>query len=656
MVKLICLRDIGKHYGGEGGRPRTDVLCGIDLEIEAGEFIAIVGASGSGKSTLMNILGCLDRPSSGQYLFNGKDVATLNSDQLAELRRETFGFVFQAYHLIPTESARENVEIPALYAGVSETARQARATDLLKRLGLADRLDNSPSQLSGGQQQRVSIARALMNGGQVILADEPTGALDKETGESVMALLVELAAGGHTVILITHDHQLAKQAQRVIHIQDGKIVGDKRSLSADYSQHSTLVSAEEHDNSRPPLTKTTHNHRNRLPREELRNAWRVLRINRARTLLTLLGIIIGVASVIVMLAVGEGTKREVMTQLNAMGPNMLHVGSTTPKAGGPRGVITEADLDAIARVPEVLRVMPMLRDTALVRRGAISRNYEVRATTAVLPAMNRWPIALGRFYTEEEDSNVAPVVVLGHLAYQRFFPDKSDPLGQQILIKNAPYQIIGVMSEKGSDSGYSNHDERLYVPRRTGMVRVFPAQRNDTYLIAEAVSSHLLQQAEKKLQSLLQERHGVDDFWVNNAAARHQAELTTRNNMTLMLALIAAISLLVGGIGVMNVMLMTVRERVREIGIRMANGARQRDILRQFITEAALVSLLGSVIGAIFSQVIIVILALIGVPVAFSLSAVVAAMVCAVATGLVFGLMPARQAARLDPVAALAGE
>lgn len=644
-MSLIYLRNISKHYADNNGGPRTEVLCGIDLEINAGDFVAIVGASGSGKSTLMHILGCLDRPTSGQYLLDGEDVATLNSDQLAALRRERFGFVFQAYHLIPTESARENVEIPALYAGVTQSDRQSKATELLCRLGLADRLDNAPSQLSGGQQQRVSIARALMNGGQIILADEPTGALDSETGENVMELLSNLAADGHTVVLITHDQQLAARARRVIQIQDGRIVSDSRNQSS--SDDIKLVRQQK------SLPKAD---RYRLPQEELRDAWRVLRISRARTLLTLLGIIIGVASVIVMLAVGEGTKREVMAQLNAMGPNMLHVGSSIPKAGGPRGIITEADLDAIARLPEVHQMMPMLRDTALVRRGNISRNYEVRATTAVLPEMNRWPLARGRFFTEDEDQNVAPVVVLGYLAYQRFFPDKSDPLGQQILIKNAPYQIIGVLSEKGNDSGYSNHDERLYVPRRTGMVRVFPAQRNETYLIVEVVSSELLQQAEQQLHTLLQERHGIDDFWVNNAAARHQAKLATRNYMTLMLALIAAISLLVGGIGVMNVMLMTVRERVREIGIRMACGARQRDILRQFITEATLVSLLGSVIGALLSQLIIVTLALTGVPVAFSAIAVIIVMACAIITGIAFGLMPARQAARLDPVVALAGE
>lgn len=657
-MPLICLRDINKHYGGEGGVPRVDVLHGINLQIDSGEFVAIVGVSGSGKSTLMHILGCLDRPSSGQYCFNGDDVATLDSDQLAALRREAFGFVFQAYHLISTESARENVEVPAIYAGMEEASRQARATELLQRLGLGDRMDNRPSLLSGGQQQRVSIARALMNGGTVILADEPTGALDSETSEQVMDLLANLAAKGHTVILITHDYKLAARSQRIIEIQDGRIVGDNRNSRQSECENTEAISGVRGDGT----SRRTHLHHNQsaLLREELRDAcraaWRVLRINRARTLLTLLGIIIGVASVVVMLAVGEGAKRAVMAQLNAMGSNLLHVGSAVPKTGGPRGTITEDDMAAITQMPEVRRIMPILRDSALVRQGAISRNYEILATSEVLPAINRWPLAQGRFYTAEENRNVAPVVVLGHLAYQRFFPGGTDPLRQQILIREAPYEIIGVLSEKGAESGHSNHDERLYVPRRTGMVRVFPAKRNDSYLIVEVVNSDQVQHAEERLKALLMERHGREDFWVNNAAARQQAELATRNSLTLMLALIAAISLLVGGIGVMNVMLMTVRERIREIGIRMATGARQRDILRQFITEAALVSLLGGAIGATLSLVIIAVLALVGVPVALSLAAVLSAVICAVIIGVAFGFMPARQAARLDPVVSLAGE
>jgi ABC-type lipoprotein export system ATPase subunit len=232
---LIELQDIRKSYGGRvergggqasSGSPATAVLHGVSLRLHAGEFVAIVGASGSGKSTLMHILGCLDRPSAGRYLFDGQDVAGFDADALAWLRREAFGFVFQGYHLVPSESARENTEIPALYAGMPEAERRARATALLERLDMGARLDHRPHQLSGGQQQRVAIARALMNGGRIILADEPTGALDSKSGAEVMALLHELADAGHTVILITHDRSVAAQARRVIEIRDGRIVAD----------------------------------------------------------------------------------------------------------------------------------------------------------------------------------------------------------------------------------------------------------------------------------------------------------------------------------------------------------------------------------------------------------------------------------------------
>ena len=223
---LIELREVRKRFGGRDGVPEVEILHGIDLRIRAGEYVAIVGASGSGKTTLMNILGCLDRPSSGEYLFQGEAVPGLDDDALAALRREVFGFVFQGYHLIGTSSALDNVAMPARYAGVSEQARHKRAAALLSRLGLADRLQYLPHQLSGGQQQRVSIARALVNGGRVILADEPTGALDSTSGEQVMQQLDELAAAGHTLILITHDPAVAARARRIISMADGRIVGD----------------------------------------------------------------------------------------------------------------------------------------------------------------------------------------------------------------------------------------------------------------------------------------------------------------------------------------------------------------------------------------------------------------------------------------------
>jgi macrolide transport system ATP-binding/permease protein len=648
-VPLIELRGIRKRYGG-GDQPEVEVLHGVDLTIHAGEFVAIVGTSGSGKSTMMNILGCLDRPTEGTYKFNGQDVSTLSSDALAWLRREAFGFVFQGYHLIPTESARENVEVPAIYSGIDETARSERASALLTRLGMAEKMGNRPNQLSGGQQQRVSIARALMNGGNIVLADEPTGALDSKSGAEVMVLLRELADAGHTVILITHDRDVAEQARRVIEIKDGNIIADSGTTvpPASVNKFASINMHDAEKDQGTPLLTGLH--------EALRTAWRGMKINRSRTILTLLGIVIGVVSVIVMLAIGEGAKQQVVAQMGAMGPNMMYVGSRVPDNGGPVGVITLDDFEAILTLPEVVRVMPVLRDPALARYGNESMQLEVLGVSESLPKVHRWALSQGRFFNAKENAQIAPVVVLGADVYDKLFPDGKNPLGRQILLNGAPFEIIGVMQRKGADSGNNKPDEQIFVPHQTGMVRVFPQLRDESYGVIEAASSDLVLQTQTKIEELMYKRHGRMDFRVYNSAARMQAEAETRNTMTLMLSLIAAVSLLVGGIGVMNVMLMTVRERTKEIGIRMATGARQKDILRQFLTEAMLVTVSGGLVGVVLGLLIGTVLIFINVPVVFSVTAIAGAFGCAVATGVIFGYMPAKSAAQLDPVVALVGE
>lgn len=651
-VPLIELTDVRRRYGG-GDQPEVEVLRGVSLSIHAGEFVAIVGASGSGKSTLMNLLGCLDRPTSGSYRFNGEDVAGFDADQLAWLRREAFGFVFQGYHLIAAESARENVEVPAIYAGLSRQDRAERASALLTRLGLADKLENRPSQLSGGQQQRVSIARALMNGGRIILADEPTGALDTHSGTEVMALLHELADAGHTIVLITHDREVAAQARRVIEIRDGEIVADS-GVQAD-----TPVRGDG-----PALPSVRAGYQDGSERRALwaelaeaaRSAWRGMRMNRARTGLTLLGIIIGVASVIVMMGVGEGAKQRVVDQMGAMGTTIMYLGGSYAATGGPPGEITAEDLEAIAALPEIGYVMPVIGDPIPVRQGNVERQVYVFAASEDMPAVHHWKLAQGRYYTAAEDRDLAPLVVLGHKTHQQFFPDTPNPLGRHLLIGNAPFEVIGVMAERGADSGAQNYDDMVFIPYQAGRARVYRVQTQPDYTVIAAASVAQVQAAEKAMHAVLLARHGREDFRIGNAAAKLQAEAQTRNAMTMMLGLIAAVSLVVGGIGVMNVMLMTVRERTREIGIRIATGARQRDILRQFLTEAVLVTLVGGLAGLSIGLAVGAVLIASGVPVIFSLTAMAGAFACAVATGLVFGYMPARRAAGLDPVVALASE
>ncbi len=654
QTPLIDLRDIRKSYGG-GDSPLVNVLRGIDLSIHAGEFVAIVGASGSGKSTLMNILGCLDRPSSGHYLFAGEDVAGLDSDELAWLRREAFGFVFQGYHLIPSGSAQENVEMPAIYAGTPAAERHARAAALLDRLGLASRTGNRPHQLSGGQQQRVSIARALMNGGHIILADEPTGALDSHSGAEVMTLLDELASQGHVVILITHDREVAARARRVIEVSDGLIVSDTASGKLPAPTNPAALQAVD---LRQRLTEGST--RNGAWKGELLDAvqaaWRVMWINRFRTALTLLGIVIGVASVVVMLAVGEGSKRQVMAQMSSFGSNIIYLNGKSPSPRTPKGIITLEEVAALGELPEVKMIMPVNGGQAGVRFGNLDHSSYVGGNDTHFPAIFNWPVVEGSYFTEADESNAAAVAVIGHKVRQKLFKDMASPIGQYILIENVPFQVVGVLQEKGASSGDLDSDNRIAIPYSSASIRLFGTQ-NPEYIAIATRDAGKVKEAERSIHDLMQRLHnGKNDYELTNNAAMIQAEARTQNTLSLMLGSIAAISLLVGGIGVMNIMLMTVRERTREIGIRMATGARQGDILRQFLTEAVMLSVVGGLAGIVLALGMGAALLLGKIAVAFSLFAVAGAFACAVVTGVVFGFMPARKAARLDPVAALTSE
>ncbi|MDY0831242.1 MULTISPECIES: MacB family efflux pump subunit [unclassified Pseudomonas] len=654
QTPLIELRDIRKSYGGDDS-PKVDVLRGIDLSIHAGEFVAIVGTSGSGKSTLMNILGCLDRPSQGDYLFAGENVAQLDSDELAWLRREAFGFVFQGYHLIPSGSAQENVEMPAIYAGLPAAERHARAAALLDRLGLASRTGNRPHQLSGGQQQRVSIARALMNGGHIILADEPTGALDSQSGAEVMALLDELAGQGHVVILITHDREVAARAKRIIEIRDGQIISDT-------ARHATAADA-------PTGALQAVDLRQRLALgsehtgawkgelvDAVRAAWRVMWINRFRTALTLLGIVIGVASVVVMLAVGEGSKRQVMAQMGAFGSNIIYLSGHTPNPRSPPGIITLDDVAALADLPQVQRIMPVNGARATVRFGNLDHAAYVGGNDTNFPTIFNWPVVEGSYFTEADEQAASAVAVIGKKVRDTLLKDVADPIGQYILIENVPFQVVGVLAGKGASSGDQDSDDRIAVPYSAASIRLF-GSRNPEYVAIAAADARNVKDAEQAIDQLMLHLHdGKRDYELTNNAAMIQAEARTQNTLSLMLGAIAAISLLVGGIGVMNIMLMTVRERTREIGIRMATGARQRDILRQFLTEAVMLSLVGGVTGIVLALLIGGVLTLSDIAVAFSFPAGLGAFACALVTGVVFGFMPARKAARLDPVTALTSE
>ncbi|WP_322081240.1 MacB family efflux pump subunit [Burkholderia sp. BCC1972] len=658
------------------------VLNNVNLSIDAGEIVAIVGASGSGKSTLMNILGCLDHPSEGIYTVGGRDTHMLDSDELAQLRREHFGFVFQRYHLLPHVDAVANLEMPAIYAGTTRAARHARARELLARLGLADRAHHRPGQLSGGQQQRVSIARALMNGGQVILADEPTGALDTKSGQDVIRILHELNALGHTIVIVTHDKAVARHARRIIEISDGEIVADRPNrqyaealaetgiettdAAATAVAAGTPPASGRHDEPPPAVAGADTDAGPRAPRfaagtgrfaEACRMAWIALVSHRLRTLLTMLGIIIGITSVVSIVAVGEGAKRYMLDEIGSIGTNTisLYPGSDW---GDSRAdtiqTLVPADVAALAEQPYVDSATPETSRTLLLRY----RNIDVHALVSGVGdsyfQTRGMRFALGVAFDDDAVRRQAQVAVIDQNTRRKLFGATRNPVGEVILADNVPCVVIGVTADKKSAFG-SVKSLNVWVPYTTASGRLF-GQRHLDSITVRVRDGQPSPAAEKSLEKLMIQRHGRKDFFTYNMDSVVKTVEKTGQSLTLLLSLIAVISLVVGGIGVMNIMLVSVTERTREIGIRMAVGARQSDILQQFLVEAVLVCLLGGTIGialsfglgALFSMFVT------QWKMVFSAGAIVTAFVCSTLTGVIFGFMPARNASRLDPIDALA--
>ena len=647
------------------GDSTIQILKNIDLTIYEGELVAIVGQSGSGKSTLMNILGCLDRPTSGSYKVSGQETGKLEPDDLAKLRREYFGFIFQRYHLLGDLSAEGNVEVPAVYAGVNPAERKQRATALLTELGLGSKTQNRPSQLSGGQQQRVSIARALMNGGDVILADEPTGALDSHSGVEVMRILRELNAAGHTVIIVTHDMQVAKNATRIIEISDGEIIADR----ANTPESAATQKAEPDPDAAPALahkqskSQSVSSWRSFLDRlsEEFQMALISMNAHRMRTFLTMLGIIIGIASVVTVVALGNGSQKQILENISSLGTNTITVfqgrgfGDNSKTANFKTLVPTDAD--ALATQPYVTAVSPMVSSSKTIR-------YQENEATATINGVgNDFFGVRGLTFKDGQSFDAVSVrdrsqdVVIDTNTQKQFFADGTNPIGQVILLGSVPARIIGIIEPQSSAMG-SDDSLNVYMPYTTVMSRML-GQSNVRSIIVRINDQYSTSAAENAIVNLLTLRHGQQDIFTMNSDSIRQTIEKTTSTMTLLVSAIAVISLVVGGIGVMNIMLVSVTERTQEIGVRMAVGARQSDILQQFLIEAILVCLIGGVLGVLLSlglgQLINKVAAG-NFAVAYSTTSIVAAFVCSTLIGVVFGFLPARNAAQLDPVAALSRE
>ena len=646
-MNIIEALNINKYFGS--GENRVHVLKDVTFSVARGDFVAIIGQSGSGKSTLMNILGCLDTQSSGECRINGVDIGTLSADQLAELRGRHIGFIFQRYNLLSTFSAADNVALPAVYTGMARKSRAERARVLLEDLGLGDKLKNRPNELSGGQQQRVSIARALMNGGDIILADEPTGALDSKSGENVMDILTELNRMGHTVIVVTHDAHIAGFASRIIEIRDGSIISDSRKQA--------LGAVSEKPFQEAPGGSWS------LRRDEFVEAFKMsvqaIMAHKMRSILTMLGIIIGIASVVSVVALGRGSQEKILANISAMGTNTINIypGKSFGDMRSNRvKTLTVADSEALGKQSYIASSTPNTTATGTLVYRNISLNAQLSGVGEQYFDVKGLVPAMGRFFNRDDVKKNASYVVIDDNTWKKLFPSGEDPVGKILLFNRQPLEIIGVSQKQ--DSVFGPTDQlNLWAPYTTVMNKI-TGQRHISSILAKVTDEVMPLMAEKNLTALLTARHGITDFFTVNTDSIKKTIESTTGTMALLISGIALISLVVGGIGVMNIMLVSVTERTREIGVRMAIGAKPGNIMEQFLIEAVLICLIGGLLGIGLSYLIGVVFDLLvkDFAMAFSLGSMLLALGCSSFIGIVFGFVPARNASRLNPIVALSRE
>ena len=643
---MIHLENITKSFAN--GSEQMLALKGVSLHIEAGEFIAIVGQSGSGKSTLMNIIGCLDTLTSGSYKLGGKDITHFSPDELSELRLKKFGFIFQRYNLISANNALENVALPAIYAGSQKDERTARALELLDMLGLKGKEYQNPNKLSGGQQQRVSIARALMNGGEILLCDEPTGALDSASGEMVLKILKELNAKGHTIIMVTHDKGIASHANRIIEIKDGQIISDEKKdaklakLNPQKLTYSNNLSALKAELS-----------------ESLAMSIGAIKAHKLRSFLTMLGIIIGITSVICVVALAKGSQESIIESINKMGTNTIQINPGRGPGDRNSAKVKRFNVDDAKMLEELDFIdyaSPIMTTGSELIYANKSSTGLARAGNEKILQISGVELESGRNFTKEDVLNSASVMIIDQNTKKEFFQalKDDDVIGQNIIFAGHPFSIIGIA--KKDEGPFGDTTLSVYLPYTTVTNRL-TGDYNLRQIIVSIKNNINSQLAEQAISDILLARRGARDFHMRNSDTILQTIKATTDTMGLLISGVALISLLVGGIGVMNIMLVSVIERTKEIGVRMAIGAKGKNIMLQFLIEAVLLCALGGAVGVALAFAIGWLINLSGiVSMIFSLSSVLVAFGISSAIGIIFGYMPAKSASRLNPIDALQRE
>ncbi|EJM1999488.1 TPA: ABC transporter permease [Campylobacter coli] len=641
---MIFLNNICKNIG------ENAILKNVSLSIEKGEFVAIIGQSGSGKTSLLNIIGTLDEPSSGSYIFDDYEVTQLNSDEKARLRREKIGFIFQRYNLLNLLSANDNVALPAVYAGKKVQERNFRAQELLGNLELEHKIESKPNELSGGQQQRVSIARALMNGGELILADEPTGALDSKSGIMVLEILKKLNTQGHTIVLVTHDPKIAAQAKRVIEIKDGEILSDNKKDKIVYQGQVKSM----------PKEKKTLTLLKNQAFECLKIAYSSILAHKLRSILTMLGIIIGIASVVCVVALGLGSQAKVLESIARLGTNTIEIrpgkGFGDLRSGKTR--LNFSDLETLRSLDYLEAVDAHSNTSGVATYTNISLSARAEGVGVNNFAIEGLKLQVGRILNNEDIETNANVVVLDFNAKKNLFPRQKseDVLGRVVIFNSQPFKIIGVL-QKDTEKPIEDNVVRLYMPYTTLMNKL-TGDRNLREIIVKVkddVSSTL---AENAVIRILEIKRGQRDFFTFNSDTFKQAITANKRTTTILTASVAVIALIVGGIGVMNIMLVSVSERTREIGIRMAIGARREDIMMQFLIEAVMICSMGAILGVLLSVFVIFGFNTLSTdfPMILNAYSVLLGLLSSVLIGVIFGFFPARNAANLNPISALSKE